>query len=312
MPMQSAAAAAAVTTIDVPSPSIAPPQAISRRRLFKRLAVYAAAPVLVGAYATQIEPFWLDQHEVTIAVPGLPAPFHDYRIAHLSDLHAGRTPWAYLERVIERVKALKPDAVAVTGDSIHHNVNWVEPASRLLGSLARADVPVVVSFGNHEYGFERGDEEPATADLAERFDAALTRQGCAVLRNRATSIARNGEQLWFVGMDDLWFGDFDPGKAFAAVPAGATTIALSHNPDTAEDVDHHRPRLILAGHTHGGQVRLPGLGALQLNTRNTRLDQGLFQLPLGSPLYVSRGVGYIQRVRFCCRPEVPVFRLVRA
>ncbi|HSV14758.1 MAG TPA: metallophosphoesterase [Tepidisphaeraceae bacterium] len=307
MLMQSAAVTTAAT--DRPPPL---PRTISRRRLFKRFAAYAAVPVVGGVYATQIEPFWLDPHEVTIPVPGLPAAFQNYRIAHLSDLHAGRTPWTYLQRVVERVRALKPDAVAVSGDSIHHNVNWAEPTSRLLGSLVSNDVPVVVSFGNHEYGVERGDEDPDTPDLADRFAAALTQQGCTVLINGATAVGRRGQQLWFVGMDDLWFGDFNPTKAFAAVPLGATTIALSHNPDTAEAVDHHRPGLILAGHTHGGQVRLPGFGALQLNTRNTQLDQGLFHLPLGSPLYVSRGVGYIERVRFYCRPELPVFRLLRA
>jgi predicted MPP superfamily phosphohydrolase len=170
---------------------------------------------------------------------------------------------------------------------------------------------VIVSFGNHEYGVERAEDEPFDPELPDKMESALTRWGCIVLRNGRTTIDRgvNGDRLWFVGLDDLWFGDFSPPRAFADVPRDEAVIALSHNPDTAEQVARHRPGLILAGHTHGGQVRLPGIGAIHLNTQNQKLDQGMFKLSSGSALYVSRGVGYIRRIRFYCRPEVPIFRL---
>jgi predicted MPP superfamily phosphohydrolase len=281
---------------------------ISRRRLFQRFAAYATVAAVGTTYATQIEPFWPVFHELTIALPALPASFHGFRVAQLTDLHAGRTPFGYLENVVSRVMDLQPDLVVVTGDLVHHDPNWVEAVSKLLGTFR---VPVLVSYGNHDYGIDREEGQPACLALPDIMEDALVRNGCRVLRNASMNIEHSDGRLWFVGLDDLWFGGFDPNKSFAGVPRDEAVIALTHNPDTAEIVDLKRPGLMLSGHTHGGQVRLPLVGALYLNTYNRRLDQGLFHLR-HSTLYVSRGVGYIHRIRFYCRPEIPIFRLVQA
>lgn len=283
------------------------PPRTTRRRFLKRVAGWAALPALGSLYASQVEPFWAEFHEVTIAIPGLPAAFENFRIAHLTDLHAGKAPFGYLTRVAAATRQLKPDLVVATGDLIHHNANWVEATAGLLGDFP---VPVLVSFGNHEFNFDPSNKH-YDPQLPQKMESALTRHGCTVLRNRATTITRGAERLWFVGLDDLWFGDFAPPLAFARVPRDETIICLSHNPDTAEILDRYQPDLIIAGHTHGGQVRVPGIGAIQFNTQNHSLDQGLFRLR-NSQLYVSRGIGYVRRVRFNCRPEVPVFRLIRA
>ncbi len=287
-----------------------PPTAgrLTRRQFFKKIAAYSAIPAIAGAYATQIEPFWPEFHEVPITIPGLPRGFDQYRITHLSDMHAGRTPFGYLQRVVEHIKIIKPDVLAVTGDLVHHNPDWVEAVSTMLGAF---DIPVIVSYGNHEYGIERADDETSCADLPRLMETSLTRRGCIVLRNRSTTLNRNDDHLWFAGFDDLWFGGFDAHKGFTGVPEKIPVISLSHNPDTAETIDLHRPGLILAGHTHGGQVRLPGIGALHLNTQNQKYDKGLFQLRQ-SQLYVSRGAGYIRRIRFFCRPEISTCRLICA
>jgi hypothetical protein len=136
----------------------------------------------------------------------------------------------------------------------------------------------------------------------------LTHNGITVLRNRAMAITRSNQQLWLVGLEDLWSGQFSPGIAFAGVPTGGPIIALSHNPDTAEELDAYGVQWILSGHTHGGQVRLPGVGALLLNVQNRHYQQGEYSLP-HSKLYISRGVGYLRRIRLMCRPEVPTFVL---
>ena len=293
-----------------PPPDPAAP--LSRRQFLRRSAFWAAVPVVVGAYATQVEPYWPRLFERPIPIRNLPAPFDGYRVAHLTDLHTGYTRFSYLRHVLARVADLRPDLVLLTGDVIHHTREWAAPAAGLLGdAFVDRGIPVVVSFGNHDFGYARRPGEPPDNDLHLAVEAALVARGCTVLRNRSHTIDRGGTRLWLVGLDDLWFGQFDPALAFLNVPKGEPRIALSHNPDTAPALEPYAPDLILSGHTHGGQIRLPFYGPPRLNVRDTHHDWGLFPLPNGSQLYVSSGVGYIRRVRFGCRPEAPIFRLTR-
>ena len=290
-----------------------PPRGITRRGFLKRAALWGGLPALGGFYATQIEPFWTQHHEQSVSVPSLPPAFDGCRITQLTDLHAGRVPWAYLERVFHRVRANKPEYLVVTGDLTHHDPDAVDRVASLIGSIG---VPTFVTLGNHDYGVYRGNDDPGDIGLADRTEAACTAAGCVVLRNASHPIDRVGQdgvaqRLWVVGMDDLWFGNFNPPLAFGTIPRGTPALVLSHNPDTAERIDWHKPGLTLAGHTHGGQVRIPGYGAPYLNTADREYDEGLFRLR-NSHLYVSRGVGYIRRLRFDCRPEVPTFVLRRA
>jgi predicted MPP superfamily phosphohydrolase len=278
---------------------------LSRRHLFKRLAAFSILPIGAGYYAHDIEPFWIRFLDVPIRLASLPAAFAGFRIAQLTDLHTGRVPLAYLQKTIDQVKQARPDLVVVTGDLVHHRNDMVEPATKLLSGF---ECPVLVSFGNHDFAPYRGDDEPSSPNLHRELQNALIAAGLHVLRNRAMPIERQGQQLWFVGLDDLWFGDFNPPLAFASVPAGATVIALSHNPDTAYLLADQHPDLILSGHTHGGQIRLPYYGPPRMNVKHTELDLGHFALP-HSQLYISSGVGYIKRIRFNCRPEVPTFVL---
>ena len=293
---------------------IAPPLAaadrrFSRRQFFARSALLAAVPVVAGAYATQIEPFWPRFHEIALPVRNLPAAFDGFRVLHLTDLHAGYTVFGYLQHTLRAAMSLRPDLVLVTGDVINHHRAGIEPIARLLGdTYVAAGVPTVVSLGNHDYGYALRTDGSNDPGLHDALIAALTAHGCTVLRNAAHPIDRGGHQLWTVGLDDLWFGQFDPDAAFANVPTGVPRLVLSHNPDTAPHLDRFAPDLILSGHTHGGQIVLPGLGPPLLNVAHTDRYQGLFTLP-NTRLYVSSGVGYIRRVRFNCRPEVPLFRL---
>lgn len=292
----------------IPAPTTTEPasaRTLTRRQLFQRIAACGVVTLGGGFYANRIEPFWPRFPEIPIHLKGMARSFDGYRIAQVTDMHTGRAPYPYLEKVIDTVASLKPDIAVFTGDLLHHSTEMIEPVARL---LKRLSCPVMVSFGNHDFAPFRGDGEPYDEHLDEKLQIALTGIGCHVLRNRSLPITRGNDRIWIVGLDDLWFGDFNPPLAFANVPIGETTIALSHNPDTAEMLADHRPDLILCGHTHGGQIRLPYFGAMRLNVAQPQYDMGHFNLP-HSQLFVSTGVGYILPIRFNCRPEVPVFVL---
>ncbi|HYE17954.1 MAG TPA: metallophosphoesterase [Tepidisphaeraceae bacterium] len=285
------------------------PRRPSRRALLRTLAAGVAIPAGVGFYTWQVEPFWPEFHERPMPIAGLPAGLAGARVAHLTDLHvASPTSYAYVRGVVRQVNALRPDLVLVTGDLVTHGqTGWLDRACDLVAQLKPA---VFVSFGNHDYGREAlpGGGE---VDVAAHLEARLTRAGHTVLRNRAATWGRGGQTLRIVGMEDLWSGRFAPATAFSdGEPADTArpTIALSHNPDTGVVVDGYRPAWILAGHTHGGQIRIPGYGALLLPIQQRHLQKGEFQLA-HARLYVSRGVGFLTRTRFCCRPEVPIFTL---
>ncbi|MGH7178639.1 MAG: metallophosphoesterase, partial [Tepidisphaeraceae bacterium] len=251
----------------------------------------------------------LDLHEVPLTIPGLPRAFDGFRMAQISDMHAGpNVPMDYLARVIGRVNDAAPDLVVVTGDIVNHSLEAVAPSARLLGTLR---APVIVIFGNHDYS-RRGARPGGSTEIANPLEAALNEAGCAVLRNRSDPLERDGATIYFAGLEDYWSAFYSPRAAFDGLDPSQTIICLSHNPDSVASVAPLGPRLILSGHTHGGQVRVPFLGAPILPTNNRKYDQGLFDVGGGVQLYVSRGVGFLARVRFCCRPEVPIFKLTAA
>ena len=167
-----------------------------------------------------------------------------------------------------------------------------------------------MTLGNHDYDPRGGIPGPATT-ISDELVPKLKQAGCTVLLNQSIALHRGDERLWLVGLEDLYTTRFLPQLAFFNAPGDEPKICLSHNPDGTKGLVPHGPDLILSGHTHGGQVRVPFWGAILLPISDKRLDEGRFILPHGQ-LYVSRGVGFLARVRFDCRPEIPIFVLRRA
>jgi predicted MPP superfamily phosphohydrolase len=212
----------------------------------------------------------------------------------------------FLRQIVEQINEMKPDLVAVTGDLVTHVVPRIRQACEILAALRGR---VVVTLGNHDY--TRNFHVWSGTEIAEELEAELKRLSIPVLRNAAMSIDHADGRLWIVGLEDLWAGRFSPQKAFVGVNRDEPIIALSHNPDTVFALEQHGAQWVLAGHTHGGQIRVPLAGAISLPEQHKRLVAGLFEEGRAK-MYVSNGVGFRVRVRFRCRPEVPCFRLTCA
>jgi uncharacterized protein len=255
----------------------------------------------LGAYAFLIEPRWLQVTRPTIHIRSLPPELEGLRIALLTDLHAGEgTPIALIRRACHLAMREKPDLVAITGDFAADDANSFAGVLDALGCL-RARFGVFAVPGNHDHvvGIDIWHREvhahPTIEDLTNR----------SVVREVGDA------RLCVAGVDDLSRGT----PRLDALPPPDerdVTILLAHDPDQAERArrTYDRVDLVLSGHTHGGQVRLPLVGAIRNpSEREDLYEQGLRRRPW-TQVYTSRGVGTVHiPVRFLCRPEVAVLTL---
>ena len=260
---------------------------ISRRGF---LAACGAAPMGgAGFYGVYVEPERLRIVEYTVPVRGLPAKLDGLRIAHVSDTHYGPFVTArYLEGVVAHMNALEPDMVLLTGDYVHKTPRSIHVGIGLLGGF-RSRFGTLAVLGNHEHW-----------EGAEACRKRFHELGIQVLDNRHCFLGASGlrgagvpgESLCLAGVEDLWDGQPSLEAALAGVDPAIPRLVLSHNPDFAESVNPgYRVDLMLAGHTHGGQVRLPVIGAPGIPSRyGEKYAGGLCQGPW-CPVIVSRGVG---------------------
>lgn len=262
--------------------------------------------ILTGGYARFKAPFRIAYPEYEMPIANLPAEFEGFRILHLSDFHTGNaTPVKFLEQVVEHANRLNKDLTVITGDFVTREMKGVAAAARLCSML---NGPVIGTLGNHDYN--ETHKPWVSSVVADALERELTASGITVLRNRAMPLQRGGGTIWVVGLEDWWSGKFDAAEAMRQVQPGEVSIALSHNPDTAHLLAPHGVDWILAGHTHGGQIRIPVFGSLALPVRDKRLDQG-FRTVGRTQMFISRGVGAHIAVRFRCPPEAPIFVLRR-
>lgn len=252
-------------------------------------ALGGAAAVLVRSERPKLR---VSRHRVPW--PGLP---ERRRIVHLTDVHVGwTTPPELLQEVVQRTRAERPSLVALTGDYVNTSLRHFHRMEALVRALPQ---PVVAVLGNHDHLTD-----------APGIERRLTDAGARVLRNATVEV----EGLRIVGVDDGYTRQDDVRVAFQGVPDGVEVLVLTHFPPTAERIAPRRPRLVLAGHTHGGQLDLPG----RLTERLARAAwlgpylRGFHELEHGARLYVNAGLGHSRRgMRWgeSCRPEMAVFDL---
>jgi uncharacterized protein len=259
-------------------------------------------------YAVTVEPTWLEVNEIELPIRGLPESFAGLRVAHLTDFHGGhQISTAYLDEAVDLTHAQNPDLIVLTGDFIHKGDVHIERTAAALSRL-RAPLGVFAVLGNHDYSVRNPLGVRRYPDLHVKVADALTDGGIRVLRNESVPLRRGVDAIQLIGIEDLWSGVCDPMTALGGV-ADAPRLVLAHNPLTIEKVRSQRCDLMLSGHTHGGQVMLPGVGRLALSPRGRRFAAGLYQVG-SSYLYVNKGVGFGLRIRYRVRPEVALFTLI--
>jgi len=238
--------------------------------------------------------------EVTVTVTGLPAAFRGYRIALVTDLHHGPcVPAWWLEHVADRTRDLAPDLVVLGGDYVSHSRSELAGLAAVLARFAARD-GVVAVLGNHDHWVG-----------AERVVAVLDEAGVRVLVNQHHVLRRDGAAVVVAGVDDFTHGAVRLHEALADGAPSVPRILLSHNPDLIEYLpDNVRIDLMLAGHTHNGQMHWPLVGPLTVPSQfGGKYLQGLHRRG-GTSLYVSAGVGAsMMPLRWGNPPELPVLRL---
>jgi predicted MPP superfamily phosphohydrolase len=281
------------------------PAAQISRRSFLRSAIRSAAGMsLAGAaaltYASQIEAWWFEVVRHELVLPGLPEAFAGFTIAQISDLHFG--PFAGpadFTPAIHAVRSLEADAIVVTGDLVSR-VGRGEP-DMVVESLACLSAPygVFAVLGSHDWS----SNGPVVAE-------SLCRAGVRVLRNEHEAWQRAGQKLYLAGVDDVCAHRHDLSAALDGVPMAARAVLLAHEPDFADiAAADSRVVLQLSGHSHGGQVCVPGYGGLFFPRWARKYPRGFYSI--GSlTLYTNRGLGMMGLpLRLGCRPEISLFTL---
>jgi predicted MPP superfamily phosphohydrolase len=259
-------------------------------------------------YATRIEPTWLEINDLQIPIANLPAAFAGLRIVQMSDFHGSRrvTP-AYLEEAVALAHAQKPDLIVLTGDFIHHGFRHVAAVAQVLGRL-HAPLGVFAVLGNHDFSVRTALGIRRFPMLHETVARALRGQGIQVLQNETRTLTRSGQHVYLAGVDDLWSRVCDLERTFDGLSPAVPRLLLAHNPCTVDLLGGQRCDLVLSGHTHGGQVNLPGLGRLALGPKGRRFAAGLYHID-ETMLYVNKGIGFSVPVRYGVRPEIAVLTL---
>lgn len=289
--------------------SDSPPRVQISRRHF--LVASACAGAGLALYAGEVERHWLEITRRDVLLPGLSRSLDGYRIAQLSDIHLDEfTEPFFLHDAVNRINRMNPDAVFLTGDFVTHQFlpeklaidsGW--QCARILTGLRCTNRYAIL--GNHDIMVGR-------APMIE----ALTANGIKVLDNAYLPIERGGGRFWLAGLDDPVVGHPNPD---AAIPPsirnlpGEPVVLMCHAPDYSDTLlsipAGQAVSFILSGHTHGGQIRLPLIGATILPTLGRKYVEGSFRFG-HMQLYVNRGLGTVGiPFRFDCPPEITLHTL---
>lgn len=280
-----------------------------KRRTFLSLLGAGAVAACGGSglvYAAGIEPYAVELVEKRLALPGLGPGLQGMRAAQISDMHMGG--WmgrAYFERCAALLMAQKPDVIFLTGDFVTAGGNLQRALDDLDAAFSplASQAPVFAILGNHDHG----------RTTAGKLSALFGRLGIQELPNTILPFQRGGDTLYIAGIDSVSSGDQRLDLVDQAAPTDAPVILLAHEPDMADFSALTKKFVLqLSGHSHGGQIILPGVGSLVLPWMGQKYPSGWYSVD-GMQLYTNRGLGMIHvPLRVNCPPEITLFTFVTA
>ncbi len=278
-----------------------------QRGLRAALAAVGAVLLIFLGYS-YVETYRVEIKEYTVVSEDLPAAFAGTRIAVVADVHrSGFFRQGRVEKIVDSVNALAPDLIVLAGDYVYGSTRYEAPCFRALGRL-QAPLGVYAALGNHDYG----TYDSSGRDL-EPIYSAVEPTNIVLLRNQGLWLERNGARLRLGAVGDLREDHPDLGPVLQETTAEDFVVLVSHNPDFAEELPSQAVDLVLAGHTHGGQVTFFGLWAPFVPSEyGQKYRTGKVELE-GTTVLVSNGVGVIfPPLRFFARPQIVLVTLEKA
>ncbi|MBI1319711.1 MAG: hypothetical protein GC168_12295 [Candidatus Hydrogenedens sp.] len=275
---------------------------VSRRAFFTEAASGTGAMMACGAaYPVALAPEAARITRYTLEIPQWPEALDGLRAVQLTDTHYGpMLSLGYLQRVVQQTNALQPDIVFLTGDYVHNHRRHIRDGIQVFSKLESRFGTLAV-LGNHDHWI--GLRE--TKANFEELGVPLIDNSRRFLSPDGLSDTISRDAVCIAGVDDLWTGEIDFEAALSGVPESMPRILLSHNPDVAELNNPYRVDAMFSGHTHGGQVCIPGIGALAYSTDfGDKYLAGVCPGPWTTAI-VSRGIGVVSLpVRFNCPAEI--------
>jgi len=277
-----------------------------------------------------LEPYYIKVQKEEASIPNLSESWKGEEIAVVGDFQVGM--WMdntyTIERIVDRLIEMEPKAVLITGDFVYHTVGdrdaEVKKMQDILRPLAKTSIPVFTVLGNHDYGMDKKTAQP-NLEVAEKVSSALEDIGVHVLKNESVPLTPSDqnspdetdeeELLYLVGIGATWPEFSRPIEAFNEVPGNSPRIVLMHNPNNFSELKAHSSPLTMAGHTHGGQMRIPFIpnwSYLSLVKDGKVHPYGWFDKngAAGNHLYVNPGIGFSGvPIRINVPPEITVFSL---
>jgi len=301
------------------------------RRSFLKFSTLAALATSASCRPMEVtsDKQHIERTEVDIAVKELPDAFNNYRIGFLSDIHLGiALPQKMLEAALSHIENAQVDIFLLGGDYIWIPKSRLEKLLRVVRNkkIAEANYETVendiyeiltqsiaqVKTPDGTYGVLGNHDTWSNPELAVR---AFKKRNLGLLVNESVIIRRDDKFLRIYGTDDFWSGIPSLKGLPEKKEENETRCILTHNPDYLSDIlekSDFEFDLGLAGHTHGGQIKLPLFGALTYNVRDLRFSEGLYRHKKAS-VYTTRGLGYVELpYRVNCPPEVTILTLKRA